>query len=348
MILYSEKDDHYSHRVRIVLAEKDIACEIRETSNEEAPDEVLALNPYHCLPILSDRDLGLYNTGVMLEYLDERFPHPPLLPVYPVSRANSRSLMLRIDKEWCPLIDALTLKELSEKELLIMREELLNEISTVAPTFKEFNFFMSEDFSIIDCYLAPILWRLPSLGINLPLNRHLKPLLDYQAKIFARQSFQDSLSMIERDLRSLGLYDTGVMLEYLDERFPHPPLLPVYPVSRANSRSLMLRIDKEWCPLIDALTLKELSEKELLIMREELLNEISTVAPTFKEFNFFMSEDFSIIDCYLAPILWRLPSLGINLPLNRHLKPLLDYQAKIFARQSFQDSLSMIERDLRS
>ena len=202
MILYSEKDDHYSHRVRIVLAEKDIACEIRETSNEEAPDEVLALNPYHCLPILSDRDLGLYDTGVMLEYLDERFPHPPLLPVYPVSRANSRSLMLRIDKEWCSLIDALTLKELSEKELLIMREELLNEISTVAPTFKEFNFFMSEDFSIIDCYLAPILWRLPSLGINLPLNRHLKPLLDYQAKIFARQSFQDSLSMIERDIRS--------------------------------------------------------------------------------------------------------------------------------------------------
>ena len=184
------------------MAEKDIACEIRETSNEEAPDEVLALNPYHCLPILSDRDLGLYDTGVMLEYLDERFPHPPLLPVYPVSRANSRSLMLRIDKEWCPMIDTLTAKELSEKDLLILREELLNEISTVSPTFKEFSFFMSQDFSIIDCYLAPILWRLPSLGINLPLNRHLKPLLDYQAKIFARQSFQDSLSMIERDLRA--------------------------------------------------------------------------------------------------------------------------------------------------
>jgi RNA polymerase-associated protein len=77
MILYSDKDDHYSHRVRIVLAEKDIACEIRETSNEEAPEEVLALNPYHTLPILADRDLGLYDAGVMLEYLDERFPHPP-------------------------------------------------------------------------------------------------------------------------------------------------------------------------------------------------------------------------------------------------------------------------------
>ena len=202
MILYSDRDDHYSQRVRIVLAEKDITAEIRESTLEDTPEEILSINPYHKLPILVDRDLALHDPSVMMEYLDERFPHPPLLPVYPVSRANSRSLMLRIDKEWCPLIDALTLKELSEKELLIMREELLNEISTVAPTFKEFNFFMSEDFSIIDCYLAPILWRLPSLGINLPLNRHLKPLLDYQAKIFARQSFQDSLSMIERDLRS--------------------------------------------------------------------------------------------------------------------------------------------------
>ena len=109
--------------------------------------------------------------------------------------------MLRINKEWCPLVDKLIAKEQSEKELLIIREELLNEISTVAPTFKEFDFFMSEDFSLIDCYLAPILWRLPSLGINLPLNRHLKPLLDYQTKIFERTSFQDSLSMIERDLR---------------------------------------------------------------------------------------------------------------------------------------------------
>jgi len=202
MILYSEKDDHYSHRVRIVLAEKDIACDIREVSNTEAPDEVLAINPYHSLPILSDRDLGLYDTGVMLEYLDERFPHPPLLPVYPVSRANSRSLMLRIDKEWCSMLDTLKEKKLSEKELLILREELLNEISTVAPTFKEFRFFMSEDFSIIDCYLAPILWRLPSVGITLPLNRHLKPLLDYQEKIFSRPSFQTSLSMVERDLRA--------------------------------------------------------------------------------------------------------------------------------------------------
>ena len=168
MILYSDKDDHYSHRVRIVLAEKDIACEIRETNNDDAPEEVLSINPYHELPILVDRDLGLYNTTVMMEYLDERFPHPPLLPVYPVTRANSRTLMLRIDKEICPLVDKLSAKDGTDKELLVAKEELLHEISAIAPTFKEFPFFMSEEFSLADCYLAPILWRLPSLGINLP------------------------------------------------------------------------------------------------------------------------------------------------------------------------------------
>ena len=116
MILYSDRDDHYSQRVRIVLAEKDITCEIRESSLEETAEEILSINPYHKLPILVDRELGLYDTGVMMEYLDERFPHPPLLPVYPVARANCRTLMLRIDKEWCPMVDTLIEKSISEKE----------------------------------------------------------------------------------------------------------------------------------------------------------------------------------------------------------------------------------------
>ena len=137
MILYSDKDDHYSHRVRIVLAEKDIACEIRETSNDEAPEEVLSINPYHSLPILIDRDLGLYNTSVMMEYLDERFPHPPLLPVYPVTRANSRSLMLRINREVCPLLDKVIAGMGNAKKIKENKENLLHEISSLAPTFKE-------------------------------------------------------------------------------------------------------------------------------------------------------------------------------------------------------------------
>ena len=201
MILYSDRDDHYSQRVRIVLAEKDISAEIKESNSEDVSDEILSISPYHKLPILVDRDLAIHDPSVMMEYLDERFPHPPLLPVYPVERANSRTLMLRIDREWCPLIDALVSRENTDKELIKVREELLHEISSIAPTFKEFKFFMSNEFTLVDCLFAPILWRLPSLGIKLPLNRHLKPLLDYQNSVFERPGFLDSLSSLERDLR---------------------------------------------------------------------------------------------------------------------------------------------------
>jgi len=202
MILYSDRDDHYSQRVRIVLAEKDISAEIKEVKSNEVPDEILSISPYHKIPILVDRDLAIHDPSVMMEYLDERFPHPPLLPVYPVARANSRTLMLRIDREWCPIVDELILGKKTEKELMKLREELLHEISSIAPTFKEFQFFMSDEFTLVDCCFAPILWRLPSIGIKLPINRHLKPLIDYQKKVFERPGFLDSLSSLERDLKS--------------------------------------------------------------------------------------------------------------------------------------------------
>ena len=202
MILYSDRDDHYSQRVRIVLAEKDISAEIIESKSDETPDEILSISPYFKLPILVDRDLAIYDPSVIMEYLDERFPHPPLLPVYPVARANCRTLMLRIDREWCPMIDVLNEGKKSEKELMKIREEFLHEISSIAPTFKEFKFFMNDDFTLVDCFFAPILWRLPSLGIKLPINRHLKPLIDYQNSVFERPGFLDSLSSLERDLKS--------------------------------------------------------------------------------------------------------------------------------------------------
>lgn len=201
MILYSDRDNHYSHRVRIVLAEKDITCEIREFDTEDVSDEILAMSNTHQLPILVDRDLNLSDTGVIMEYLDERFPHPPLLPVYPVSRASCRELMLRIDREWCPLVDQILNSRMTKKKEMQVKEEFVQQLATISPTFKEFAFFMNEDFTLVDCYLAPILWRLPSMGINLPYNKHLKPLLDYQAKLFDRPGFNDSLTTIERDLK---------------------------------------------------------------------------------------------------------------------------------------------------
>ena len=202
MTLFSDPTCQYSHRVRIVLAEKGVTVEIEDTDSSGITDEIFEANPYGTLPTLVDRDLALYESKVVMEYLDERFPHPPLLPVYPVARANSRTLMLRIDREWCPMVDALILADLPEKELIKLREELLHEISSIAPTFKEFKYFMSDEFTLVDCCFAPILWRLPSIGIRLPVNRHLKPLIDYQKDIFKRPGFLDSLSSLERDLKN--------------------------------------------------------------------------------------------------------------------------------------------------
>ena len=202
MALFSDPMDHYSHRVRIVMQEKGVTSEIIDSDMNDLSSEILEVSPYAELPVLVDRDVCLYDSLVLMEYLDERFPHPPLLPVYPVARANSRTLMLRIDREWCPLVDSLILGQKSEKELMKLREELLHEISSIAPTFKEFSFFMSDEFTLVDCCFAPILWRLPSIGIKLPVNRHLKPLIDYQNKVFERPGFLDSLSSLERDLKS--------------------------------------------------------------------------------------------------------------------------------------------------
>lgn len=201
MILYSDRDDHYSQRVRIVLAEKDITAEIHEAKPEETPEDILSISPYHKLPILVDRELAIHDPSVMMEYLDERFPHPPLLPVYPVARANSRTLMLRIDREWCPIVDTLIAAELPEKELLKLREELLHEISSIAPTFKEFKYFMSDEFTLVDCYMSAILYRLPYLGVTVPNTKSFTTLKKYQEKLFSRASFDLSLTDSERDLK---------------------------------------------------------------------------------------------------------------------------------------------------
>lgn len=202
MALFSDPMDHYSHRVRIVMQEKGVTSEIIDSDMNDLSSEILEVSPYAELPVLVDRDVCLYDSLVLMEYLDERFPHPPLLPVYPVARANCRELMLRIDREWCPLVDSIIFDKLTKAKEKKIKEELAQELATISPIFKEFPFFMNEDFTLVDCYLAPIMWRLVSMGINLPYNKQLKPLLDYQNKIFERPGFIDSLTTIEKDLRA--------------------------------------------------------------------------------------------------------------------------------------------------
>lgn len=197
MTFYSDASDHYSHRVRIVLAEKGVAVDIVNVDPNNKPEDLASLNPYNTLPTLVDRDLALYEANVMMEYLDERFPHPPLLPVYPVTRAQSRLWMHRIEKDWGGLIQTILTTE--GKKADAARKELTESLITTSPIFAELPYFMSEDYSLVDCCLGPILWRLPVLGIELP-EKQCKPLLQYMERLFEREAFQASLSDAEREM----------------------------------------------------------------------------------------------------------------------------------------------------
>jgi RNA polymerase-associated protein len=201
MTFFSDAASHYCHRVRIVLAEKGVTVDIVDVKPDNLPEEVAELNPYNSLPTLVDRDLALYESKVMMEYLDERFPHPPLLPVYPVARGESRQYIYRIERDWCRLVDEL-LAGTNQKNADKARKELRDSLLTVAPIFSEKPYFMSEEFTLVDCCLAPILWRLPELGVVIPQTRQSKPLFDYMDRLFERPAFQESLTEKEREQRS--------------------------------------------------------------------------------------------------------------------------------------------------
>ncbi len=196
---YSDPADHYSHRVRMVLAEKGVSVEIIDVEGGRCPSQLAEVNPYGSLPTLVDRDLALYESAVVMEYLDERYPHPPLLPVYPVARANSRLLIHRIQRDWCKLVDQILEPRGKEAQKALARKELRESLTGVSALFADKPFFLSEELSLVDCCLLPILWRLPLLGIELP--KPAKPLLDYMDRQFARAAFKASLSHVERDMR---------------------------------------------------------------------------------------------------------------------------------------------------
>ncbi len=200
MTLFSDGSCHYSHRVRLVLAEKGITAEVIDVDPAQPVPEVIELNPYGTLPLLLDRDLVLYENKVMMEYLDERFPHPPLLPAYPVTRSEARQLIYRIERNWCGLVDTLLANDTS-KAAEAARNQLREGLAAVAPVFAEKPYFMSDEFTLVDACMAPILWRLPRLGIDFEGQAEQQPLLDYADRLFSRPAFRASLSRQEAELR---------------------------------------------------------------------------------------------------------------------------------------------------
>jgi len=199
MTLFSAPDEAASHRTRIVLAEKDVEIEIVNVTPGRFPEDLLDLNPDHTLPTLVDRDLVLYDSRIIIEYLDERFPHPPLMPVDPVTRAQFRLALHRIERDWYGLSRKLDKTPASSPEADKARGELRDLVVQFTDFVRAKPYFMSDELSLVDVTVAPILWRLPRYRIDVP--RDLTPLLKYANLLFSRPAFRLSLSSHEREMR---------------------------------------------------------------------------------------------------------------------------------------------------
>ncbi|HXH04160.1 MAG TPA: glutathione S-transferase N-terminal domain-containing protein [Candidatus Competibacteraceae bacterium] len=197
MLLFSSPSCWQSHRARLVLAEKGISAEIFDVDPHEPSEDLLELNPYNSVPTLVDRDLILYPAQVIMEYLDERFPHPPLLPPDPMNRGRFRLMLYRIENDWFSLLRQLDEGDAVQAEAA--RRALRDSLAASVDLFAAKPFFLSDEFSLVDCSLAPLLWRLPHYGIELPPQAQL--VLDYAERLFRRPAFRHSLSAVERAMR---------------------------------------------------------------------------------------------------------------------------------------------------
>ena len=198
MTLYSDVMEPASHAVRFVLAEKAINVDIVDVNSEERPEDLLELNPYDHVLTLVDRDLVLYEPQIIMEYLDERFPHPPLMPVDPVARANSRLFRYRIQRDIYSLVEELNRTD--GDDFAAAKKNLRDSLTSIAPIFGQTRYFMSEEYSLVDCFLAPVLWRVQHYGIKLPAQA--KALIKYGEELFERDAFSNSLTEYESEMRA--------------------------------------------------------------------------------------------------------------------------------------------------
>jgi RNA polymerase-associated protein len=196
LTLYTTADEVQCHRTRLVLAAKGVSYERVMVDPARPPEDLIDLNPYGSTPTLVDRDLTLYDTSIVCEYLDERYPHPPLMPIDPLSRARLRLAAARIEHDWLtqiPLIRA------GGKPADAARKRLREHLLAALPLFKASRFFLNPEMSLTDCLVAPVVWRLPWLGVE--LGREGKPVLDYGERLFHSQGFARSMTAEEKAMR---------------------------------------------------------------------------------------------------------------------------------------------------
>ena len=199
MVLFHDEIGHRSQKVRIIIQEKEISCDLESLNKSAIPKEILDVNPDGSLPLLIDRELSLYNSALIVEYLDERFPHPPLLPVYPVARAQTRLILDRIEKDLAIHLDTLEDEDSSKSELTKSKSALEVNLKNSLILFSNPSFFNEEEFTILDAVVCPILFRLNFLGINIPNTKAAAGIKDYMERIFEKNSFKSSLTGAEKE-----------------------------------------------------------------------------------------------------------------------------------------------------
>lgn len=196
MTLFTSSNCIMSHCARLVVHEKSVPADIEFFDPNDPPEDLLESNPNGNSPTFIERDLVIYDARIIMEYLDERFPHPALHQMDPASRANTRMLIKRIDQEWYPLLIEIQLY--GDKKAAKTKKQLKESLMAAAPVFEATPYFMSEEYSLIDCAMAPFLWRLPSIGID--ITSLGKGITAYANRLFSRKAFQDSLTREEKEL----------------------------------------------------------------------------------------------------------------------------------------------------
>ena len=199
MTLFSSPKDMWSHRTRFVLAEKEVTLDIIDVDGRSLPEDLLDLNPYQSLPTLVERDLVLYDSRIIIEYLDERYPHPPLMPIDPITRARFRLTIYRLERDWYTLaadIEQTTDRKRADEA----RQTLHDSIMANVEVFRAQPYFQSPDFTLVDATIAPVLWRLPSWGIKLN-PQSADSVMQYERRVFTRLTFRRSMSWAERAMR---------------------------------------------------------------------------------------------------------------------------------------------------
>ena len=196
LTLYTTADDIQCHRVRLLLAAKGVSYERVMVEPGKPPEDLVDLNPYASTPTLVDRDLTLYDTSVVCEYLDERYPHPPLMPIDPLSRARLRLAAVRIERDWLPEVDII---RAGGRPADAARKRLREQLLASLPLFKAAKFFLNPEMSLADCLVAPVVWRLPWLAVD--LGKEGRPILDYGERLFHSQGYARSLTAEEKAMR---------------------------------------------------------------------------------------------------------------------------------------------------